>query len=48
MSISEETFSDGIHDHPTTYEKCRLNPPEYSQVAPLDVRVPSFTSTPMV
>ncbi len=47
IPVGEETFSDGIHDHQTTYEKCRLNPPEYSQVAPIDVKGPSTTSTPM-
>ncbi len=32
----------------STYEKCRLSPPEYSQVAPIYLKGPSTTSTPMV
>ncbi len=30
-----------------TFEKCRLNHPEYSQVGPVDVIGPSTTSTQM-
>ncbi len=50
IPISEDTFSEGIKDCHVTYEKCRLNLPEYSQIAPVkdDVRVPSITSTPLV
>ncbi len=48
IPVSEETFSYGINDHQNTYEKCRLNPLEYSQVAPVYVKGPSTTSTPMV
>ncbi len=39
--VSEDTFSNGIKDRQNTYEKCRMNPPEYSQVAPIDVIGPS-------
>ncbi len=50
IPISEDTFSEGIKDCHVIYEKCLLNPPECSQIAPVndDVRVPSITSTPLV
>ncbi len=50
IPVSEDTFSEGIKDCHVTYEKCPLNPPEYSQIAPIkdDVRVPSITSTHLV
>ncbi len=46
--ISEDMFSDDIQDRHTSSYKYRMKPPEYSQVATIDVRGPSLTSTPMV
>ncbi len=36
IAVRKDTFADGINDLQNTYEKCRLNPPEYSQVAPIE------------
>ncbi len=48
--VNEDTFSDGFKDLQCTYVKSTFDPPKYSQVAAIndDVRVPSFTSTPLV
>ncbi len=45
--LTRKLFSDGINTRHATYEKSVISPPDYSQVAALEVRGPSITSTPM-
>ncbi len=50
IPVNEDTFSDGFKDLQGTYVKSTFDPTKYSQVVHIndDVRVPSFTSTPLV
>ncbi len=50
IPFNEDTFSDGSKDCHSTCVKTTIDPPKYSQLAPINDGVlgPSHTSTPMV